>query len=598
MLLFLELYSCVLLFDYWVISTIFLKLSKNAQISKIGMIRIEEGDESSEDFRQWNEKMIQESAKMIRLVLCLLIIWTFISIGWTIHMILNSSSNKVIEYTYARNLCKRSEGAYFNVSRFENLSFYTMIPSGNNSWENIKTFIGTFHQLKESKGKTPALTIYTDMKLNYLQREEASSWNKVRIEEIEKFDDKSINKNLIGNLHDNFYDPNEDDPNGSIKQRQRVWIAPGYAFDPVALELRRANLLEEASAFRSAFEEGRSIIESAAMGCKKVVDKDTGEVVLRTLCEHEEDSFISVYSEKYNNYTLHSADEFGLMKFNNLTKGFSCHVDLRMESIENGAELVESEDFLELSRIDRIKGKKLAIGVPTTSKGMKSFKERHVLLSALIPSINATLTKKEIKEFQIVIFIAFDKGDSYFENETLRKELKTGMIEILPNKVKIVYMRLKPLKRVAMTWNMIFSYVRKQVRFDYFYQVNDDLTMITPGWLSKFSSILDKNGGMGVVGPSDSFNGFKCSLLTQSFVTEKHFKIFSGLMYPLEFRDWKSDRWLSFVYGKMGTFCDEKFEAKNGAKGTRYEACAYGEWKIVLERGEELVKKYLKHDES
>lgn len=571
------------------------------------MIRIEEGDSSSEDFRRWNEKMIQESAKMIRLVLGLLVIWTLISIGWTIHMIINSSKNRVIEYTYARNLYKRSEGDDFNISRFENLSFYTMIPKGNNSWENIKTFIGTFHQLKGSQGKTPALMIFTDMKLVNLQKEEASSWNKVRIAEIGKSDGKMSIAAMISNMNtfDNWQNimdnPNEDDPNGSIKLRPRVWIAPGYAFDPVALELRRANLLEEASVFKSAFEKGRSIVESAAIGCRKVIDKDTGKVVLRTLCESSsedhEGSLMSAYSEKYN-YTLHSADEFGLMKFNNLTKGFSCHVDLKMESIENGAELLETEDFLELTRIDRMKGKKLAIGVPTTSKGMKSKKERHVLLTALIPSINATLTKKEIKEFQIVIFIAFDQGDLYFENETLRQELKTEMMEVLPKEVKVVYMRLKPLKRVAMTWNMIFSYARKQARFDYFYQVNDDLTMITPGWLSKFSSILDKNGGIGVVGPSDSFNGFKCSLLTQAFVTEKHFEIFSGLLYPLEFRDWKSDRWLSFVYGKIGTFCDEKFEAKNGAKETRYEACAYGEWKIVLERGEKLVKKYLNSSDS
>jgi hypothetical protein len=566
------------------------------------MIRIE-SDDSSEDFRQWNEKMIQEYAKMIRLVLILLVIWTLISIGWTVHITVNSNSytKSGIEYTFARNLYKRSEGddtlTFNNDSRFENLSFCTIIRASNNSWESIKTFIGTFHQLRESHGKTPTLIIYTDMKLDPLQVEESSSWNKVIIAEIKRIDsnmskvihDISIrNSNSIQPRISSVYDPTY-----SIKPRAIVWIASGYAFDPIALELRRANLLEEASEFKIAFEKGRRIIESAALGCKKVIDKETGEVVLRTICSENEGNSEnhSGYSGKYN-YSLNSSDKFGLMKFNKLTKGFSCHVDLKLESIENGAELIETEDFMELSRIDRINGKKLAIGVPTTSKGILSAKERHVLLTALIPSINATLTRKEIKEFQIVVFIAFDMGDLYFENETWRKKLKLEMMSVLPKEVKIVYMRLKPLKRVAMTWNMIFSYVRKQVRFDYFYQVNDDLTMITVGWLTKFSGILDENGGIGVVGPSDSFNGFKCSLLTQAFVTYKHFEIFSGLLYPPEFRDWKSDRWLSFVYGKMGTFCDKGVEARNGAKGTRYKACAYGEWKIVLERDKERIIKY------
>lgn len=563
------------------------------------MIRIQDDDGN---YQQWNHKSIRKSAKMLRFILILLIIWTFIAVGWTVHLILLASSRKgnVIEYrysrnlrpselsyaknfhssrnfhssSYARNLFKRSEQADspYNL-KYENLSFYTAIPYSPNSWENIKTFIGTFHQLKESQGKVPSLLIYTDMKLDPLQIEESLAWNKVIIEEVD-----NVNyylKMLDNNLK--LLNPNERELNVNGKVIPRVWIEPGYAFDPVALELRRADLLGEASDFKSAFEKGRSIIENAVNGCKKLVEK--GEIVFRrSFCETQEGS------------SLTAAKDFGLMKMEKLTPGFSCHVDLKFESVENGAELVESVDFLELSQIDRFSEKKLAIGVATTSKGMKSANERHVLLDALIPSINATLTKKELKDFKIVILIGFDRGDIYFENGMWRNELKDEMIKILPSSVSLIFMRLKPLRRVAMTWNMIFAEVRKKVRFDYFYQVNDDLTMKTAGWLTKFSETLDSNGGLGVAGPSDSFNGFSCSLLTQSFVTEKHFEIFSGLLYPLQFRDWKSDRWLSFVYGRAGTFCWPSVKATNGAKETRYAACPYSEWKIVLEIGRELIK--------
>ena len=202
--------------------------------------------------------------------------------------------------------------------------------------------------------------------------------------------------------------------------------------------------------------------------------------------------------------------------------------------------------------------KSLAIGVPTTSKGMK---DEHVLLKALIPSLKATLTDEELQKYRITVFIGFDHGDSYFENDNLRLKLKEKIISILPEGVEVIFLRLKPIKRVAMTWNMIFSFAHKYGDFDYYYQVNDDLTMITGGWLLKFAEILDKNDGFGVVGPSDSFNGFSCSLLTQAFVSKQHLKIFSGLFYPLSFKDWKSDRWLSFVYGDSGTFCWRGIEA-------------------------------------
>lgn len=510
----------------------------------------------------------------------LFVFYIYFFIGWTDNLIVNSQKHRLLEHTFSNELYKRNDYSDSGASTFENLSFFTIIRTGKNAWNNIKTFIGTFHQLRESSNKIPSLTIYTDMKLDFLQKEESSSWKQVRIFEIKTMEDiAKMKKNSFSFFREVKRKQENDFTNGSIEYKTQIWIETGYAFDPVALDLRRANLLEEASAFKSAFEKGRRIIETVALGCKKLVDKDTGKVVLRTLCDC--------------NYSVNYADEFGLIKFDKLTPGFSCHVDLNSESIKNGATLTETEDYLELSKLNQSKLKKLAIGVPTTSKGFIFKNEPHVLLTALIPSISFTLTKKEISEFQIVVFIAFDKGDLYFENETRRQELKTDMRTILPKELNVFFMRLKPLQRIAMTWNMIFFYARKLVQFDYFYQVNDDLTLLTVGWLSKFRRYLDNNGGIGVIGPSDSFNGFKCSLLTQSFVTKKHFEFFLGLLYPLEFRDWKSDRWLSFVYGPNATFCDERIQARNGAKKTRYKSCVYGEWKVVLERDKNNLRKLL-----
>ena len=155
---------------------------------------------------------------------------------------------------------------------------------------------------------------------------------------------------------------------------------------------------------------------------------------------------------------------------------------------------------------------------------------------------------------------------------------------------------LQPIHKIALTWNMLFGFARKHVIFDFYYQVNDDLNIITPGWLTKFINALRLKNFIGVAGPSDNSYGFPCALLSQAFVSEKHFKIFDGQFYPLEFQDWKSDRWLSFVYGPERTFCRSDIIANNGAKKTRYDGCQLLDWKLLLEKGKKILSNALETD--
>ena len=505
------------------------------------------------EYGEWNRKMIRNSAKMMRLLLILLIIWTLFLIGWIVHLILLKSYHHMPpsppEAWYIRD--KRSD----SVISYADLHFYTFVNWNSTDLSRIKTFIGGFHQLKESQGKVPQLTIYLHDELTLLQKEESSTWNKVEIKPMSKM------KGDIKSLHES----------------SAIWVSSDYTFDPVALELRRAEMLDEAEDFRLAFKKGRNALEYLSNGCIDLIHK--GKIVFKSSCKKRT--------------TIHQSKEYGLHGITGFSKGMSslsCHVDVIENSIENGAEIVDNSSFIELEAISRSELRKLAIGVPTTSKGMNPG-EKHVLLTSLIPSLKKTLEKDELDRFKIVVFVGFDHGDEFFDDESTRDKLRDEMIEILPNKVTVIFLRLKPIGRVAMTWNMIFHLARRHVHFDFFYQVNDDLTIWTRGWLTRFSKELDKTNGIGVVGPSDSFNGFSCSLLTQSFVSDKHFQIFLGNLYPLVFRDWKSDRWLSFVYGAELTRCWIDCEARNGAKGTRYEACRMPEWKIYLEAGKERIRK-------
>jgi len=61
--------------------------------------------------------------------------------------------------------------------------------------------------------------------------------------------------------------------------------------------------------------------------------------------------------------------------------------------------------------------------------------------------------------------------------------------------------------------------------FDYFYQVNDDTSIVTPNWAPKLITMLAANPSIpnfGVTGPADSNNN---KIFTHSFVHRTHFEV-------------------------------------------------------------------------
>eukprot|EP01036_Dinobryon_divergens_P026144 gene26146-34756_t len=320
-----------------------------------------------------------------------------------------------------------------------------------------------------------------------------------------------------------------------------ISIPSGYVFDAAGLEIRRAELISDPEL----------IIKARALGRGRM-KKLAGENIKSLLIPLEDSS-----------------------------PELKCHIDIRPNAVKYGAEAASDDDETLLKSLKDEKLPVVAIGAPTTSKGMRAG-NRTVLLRALLPSIQKTVSLYELTQFKMVIFIGFDKGDMLLDNKGYLEQLRKDAAKVLPKSVSIIFVRLKRFQRVAATWNMIFS-LALQYGVTWFYQVNDDLTLETSGWLTKFTSALLKVNGRGVAGPSDTFQDFRCSILTQAFVHRSHFDRF-GFLYPLEFCDWKSDRWLSFVYGDASTFCWRDIRAHNGAVGTRYTACPYNSWRVVLER--------------
>jgi hypothetical protein len=510
------------------------------------------------DAHNCNGKLTAASARLIKIVLVLLVIWSLMAIGWIIHLILKSTP---LSSTRDGLLFKRSLKEDPEI-KFENLVFSTSIKvTDETNWDRIKMIIGCFHRLSDDSEQVPLIKIHIQGKIDEMHLKEASAWHKVK-----------------------FIFNESDGSDGSI------WMSSKYIFDSIVLDLKRAELVSEADTFIKAHYKGRKLIETLMQNCVELVD--SGRIVLKNMsgkCRIGQGQRLE-------------ANSVGFVRISEATPSMKCHVALKQESIVNGAKLVNFNDFANLKRLERLNSekskplKRLAIAVPTTSKGMSKDHKKHVLLTALIPSIRATLSIEEMERFRVVIFIGFDEGDEMFENDTWRHTLEGEIskhLKVFKGAISVVFLRLLPLSRVAMTWNMIFAFARQLGKFDYFYQVNDDLTMKDSDWLSRFTSKIDSWNGIGVVGPSDSFNGFNCSLLTQSFVSERHFEFFGEMFYPLAFRDWKSDRWLSFVYGDNNTACWPEINATNGASGTRYEACPFPEWKIYLKQGQETISNKL-----
>jgi hypothetical protein len=151
-------------------------------------------------------------------------------------------------------------------------------------------------------------------------------------------------------------------------------------------------------------------------------------------------------------------------------------------------------------------------------------------------------------------------------------------------------LQLPNAKRVALLWNLLYLHALREGA-EYFYQVNDDLRLETAGWLAYFTSTLDAHAGFGVVGPADYHNGLNCSILTQSMVTPVHYEIF-GMLYPVELKDWKSDRWLTYVYQPNDSHCRQDIIANNGAAPTRYQHCEFLSYVIYLEAGKRQIAEW------
>lgn len=396
-----------------------------------------------------------------------------------------------------------------------------------------------------------------------------------------------------------------------------IWINYDYIFDPRSDELQAVLKTQDPT----------KILESY-QGCREMADqisrvlKEFGAIIIH---DSTKQIVIEGYHKDHNAYESTLRKEIDcifaktMVDCNNATSllrrirhgelGFvkpeskgmipSCQIDIKADPIFNNIIYGEVDgdpqpDKIKSRLADKSK-KLLAFGFPTTARGMVAGKD-HVFIRSLLPSILKTISREEFEKFNIVIYIGIDHDDAVLDDHVYRSTFRKQAEWLIGEKpIALRMFRLPNTHRVAMLWSMLFVKAM-QDGADYFYQVNDDLTLVTPNWLTNFTSILDSNNGFGVVGPWDEFNELKCQVLTMSMVSRVHYDIF-GTYYPVEMRDWKTDRWLTWVYGKNYTTCTKDFIANNGSAPTRYAYCDFLAWRILLEKGQRQIAEWkIKHN--
>jgi len=265
----------------------------------------------------------------------------------------------------------------------------------------------------------------------------------------------------------------------------------------------------------------------------------------------------------------------------------------------------------------------IALGFPTTSKGNPNPSIATVtFFNIFLPTFLQTIKQSDGDKFLYRLYMGFDQHDDFFDNpenqKAIYEEVKQrtqgypvtfDMIQIDFSKGWVVYL-----------WNGVFQYAIENGA-DYFYQLNDDIKFITPGWAEGMTGALltSRVPNVGATGPQDTNNA---AIFTQSFVSKKHYEIF-GVLYPPIFENWYSDDWsmwwlfmcifvaslmltnpfyyyqktVTQAYVKAGLVFRTNFQVHNNQNyGTRYVVCSdSGRERLAsaLEYAHKLVADYL-----
>lgn len=190
---------------------------------------------------------------------------------------------------------------------------------------------------------------------------------------------------------------------------------------------------------------------------------------------------------------------------------------------------------------------KICIAIPMTSKGteMTSVADSP-FWSNFFDSFMTTIDW-QANTYVFQIFLGFDKADNLYDTGDAWSELRSEFVkratfrmseqlmegdeidQVLTYRLKLKLMHFDDLVGApSQIVSQLITHAYDE-GFDYFYQVNDDTSLITSNWASAFIDALAKSpitSNLGVTGPVDSNNE---KIFTHSFVHRTHIEVFTLL---------------------------------------------------------------------
>lgn len=224
------------------------------------------------------------------------------------------------------------------------------------------------------------------------------------------------------------------------------------------------------------------------------------------------------------------------------------------------------------------------------------------LFQVLLPSLLKTVDRDSRladspERFRFEVHVGFDDDDPFWSDPARIAEA-IALAENISDGFPISF-NLSSQSRMrgapCWIWSQLFN--RSCAGgCDYYYQLNDDIKLLSPGWAAEFSSTLATNpylSNFGITGPLDTNNP---RLMTQSFAHCMHGDIFSSY-YPRTFKNWYSDDWATQVYGRHNTFWRRDIEVHHALAhmGPRYDIAYEDKQRLTaeVEKGRSMIKEYI-----
>ena len=235
---------------------------------------------------------------------------------------------------------------------------------------------------------------------------------------------------------------------------------------------------------------------------------------------------------------------------------------------------------------------KIGIIIPSTSNGRdwKDIKESYLFKHTI-----KTFLLTYDKEHNYTFYVGIDRNDKIYDNSNNINYIKQFMSIIENVSIEFIYMDNITKGHLTKMWNNLFK-IAYDDECDYFFQCGDDIEFLTKGWINYCINKLVENNNIGVAGPIDINN---TRLLTQSFVSRKHMKLF-GYYFPPEIINWFCDDWINEIYIHINSFYPLlNYKCNNVGGNPRYNInniTNNNDFKNSCNKMSNLCKKLVKRD--